>query len=373
MSHSQLSRSVFAVVLIAAAANLGCDRQHSRLPTEPTQPAAPAAPVALAVLSVSPNPGLSGGLVRISGTGFLYGATVTLDGLRAVVTRQTSTDISALIPERPVGSVDVVVTNPGGQRGTLTAGFTYAAVTITASATVAAPGAQLSVSWVAPPGRPVWDWVGLFKVGDVSLGGNIGTRTQRGQAPHVHGFEPVEGCAEHDHLWFVYTGGASTGTVTLAAPTEPGQYEFRYMIDDNFTEAGRTATVTVTADYLVESWVSVDPSDARSWKVTSSDPMRMASPSASWTGAVTRSLPRKVPFLLPKSSSTVPPADTTNRAWRREIVEASSLTSTSGSRPTTFSPAERGKRRLPHSSQHDTRVAAVLGAPGTLVASPQKA
>ena len=42
--------------------------------------------------------------------------------------------------------------------------------------------------------------------------------------------------------------------------------------------------------------------------------MWMASPSASWIGAVTRSLPRNVPFLLPKSSSTAPSAVTTSRA-----------------------------------------------------------
>ena len=52
--------------------------------------------------------------------------------------------------------------------------------------------------------------------------------------------------------------------------------------------------------------VSVDPGP-RTWNVTSSDPMRMSSPSARWIGAVTREFPRNVPFLLPKSSSIVPP------------------------------------------------------------------
>ena len=64
------------------------------------------------------------------------------------------------------------------------------------------------------------------------------------------------------------------------------------------------------------------------------------------TGAVTRSPPRNVPFLLPKSSSIAPSAVTTSRAWRRETVEASSLTSTSGSRPTTCSPVDSGNRRV---------------------------
>src|SRR6266540_4217247 len=52
--------------------------------------------------------------------------------------------------------------------------------------------------------------------------------------------------------------------------------------------------------------VSVDPRPARTWKVTSTDPMRMESPSVSWTGEVMR--------LLPRSSSSVPSAVTKRRA-----------------------------------------------------------
>ena len=97
--------------------------------------------------------------------------------------------------------------------------------------------------------------------------------------------------------------------------------------------------------------VSVE-SPVRERNVSSCDPMRMPSPSASGTGAVTRSSPWNVPFLLPKSSSTAPVPSTRMRACRRDTVDASIRIATSGSRPITYSPAYSGNRCVPHSTQH---------------------
>lgn len=51
---------------------------------------------------------------------------------------------------------------------------------------------------------------------------------------------------DYEFRWWQYTDGASSGTLTLDAPTTPGQYEFRYFPDDGFVVAVGSAPVTVT-------------------------------------------------------------------------------------------------------------------------------
>jgi hypothetical protein len=93
--------------------------------------------------------------------------------------------------------------------------FTYAVFTLTVNPNPVAPGEQLSVSWVAQ--GELSDWVALFKVGD-----------------------PNENCR-----WWQYTEGAVSATLTLDAPREAGQYEFRYLVDDDFIDVGRSSRLTV--------------------------------------------------------------------------------------------------------------------------------
>src|SRR4051812_8394159 len=64
--------------------------------------------------------------------------------------------------------------------------------TLTAPAS-ATPGGSLSVSWTAPAGSSTTDWLGLYRAGEPN--GSYG--------------------------WWSYTGGATSGTRTLTAPTTP--------------------------------------------------------------------------------------------------------------------------------------------------------
>ena len=73
----------------------------------------------------------------------------------------------------------------------------------------------MSVSWTASRTQP-GDWLALFRVG-----GN------------------------YDDDWWGYTSGATSGTQTLTAPTRPGQYQFRYLLNDSFLELARSSPVTV--------------------------------------------------------------------------------------------------------------------------------
>lgn len=87
---------------------------------------------------VGPNTGPSSGgtAVTITGTNFVTGALVSFGGTLATgVTVVGPTQITATTPAHTTGAVNVVVTNPDTQSGTLLNGFTYtaaAAPTVTA-------------------------------------------------------------------------------------------------------------------------------------------------------------------------------------------------------------------------------------------------
>jgi glutaminyl-peptide cyclotransferase len=90
--------------------------------------------------------------------------------------------------------------------------------TLTPSPLSAAPGASLSVTWSAPAGSSIHDWVALYRVGDPST----------------------------SYLWWQYTGGASSGTAALTAPSQAGTYEFRYLLDNGYTSAAQSSAVTIS-------------------------------------------------------------------------------------------------------------------------------
>jgi len=208
------------VLLLAFAFGLAaCDGQSPAGPTPPPPPAPPA-PSAPTVTAISPSTGSTARStpVMISGTGFLAGATVTVDVVAVSVTVVNSTTINAIVPARTAGHADVVVTNPGGSGGTLPAAFTYSfdePVTLTPSTNVIDAGGEMSVSWTAPSGR-TGDWIAIFRVG-----GN------------------------YEDDWYGLTKGATSGTHTLTVPARPGQYEFRYLVDDSFRDVARSSPVTV--------------------------------------------------------------------------------------------------------------------------------
>jgi len=80
------------------------------------------------VTGVSPTTGLTTGgtAVKLVGQNFVSGATVTFGGVAATsATVASATQINATAPRHKPGSVNIVVTNPGGQSGTLASSFTY--------------------------------------------------------------------------------------------------------------------------------------------------------------------------------------------------------------------------------------------------------
>ena len=215
MANRYFPRAIPATLLVLGI-SLGCTQSSPSIGPSPTPTRA-----ALTVTSVLPNAGPAGraGEVRILGTGFQPGATLTLDGAATNVNVVSSVVINATTPIHAAGSVDVVVTNPDGQSARLSDGYTYAVFTLSVSSNVMTPGSEMTVRWVAPSGRPALDWVGLFRAG----------------SPNT------------SYGWYEYTNGATSGTLRLTAPTQTGQYEFRYLLDDGFVDVARSGQVTVTA------------------------------------------------------------------------------------------------------------------------------
>ena len=79
-------------------------------------------------------------------------------------------------------------------------------------------GSPLAISWTAPAGRPATDWIGLYRVGDPNTA----------------------------YGWWAYTSGATSGTLNLTSPSQAGQYEFRYLLNNGYQDSARSAAVTVT-------------------------------------------------------------------------------------------------------------------------------
>jgi subtilisin family serine protease len=90
--------------------------------------------------------------------------------------------------------------------------------TLTASPNTINPGQPITVTWTAPNVDHTNDWIALYTVGNP------------------------------DTSWisWQYTGGLSSGSVTFTAPTQAGQYEFRYFTHNSYTKVATSNPVTVT-------------------------------------------------------------------------------------------------------------------------------
>jgi hypothetical protein len=91
--------------------------------------------------------------------------------------------------------------------------------TLTATLTSVAAGGKVKVNFTAPGGRPEKDWIGLYKVGDPST----------------------------SYLTWGYTTGLPSGYFTFTMPNQAGQYEFRYFLENTYTQAARSNAVQVTS------------------------------------------------------------------------------------------------------------------------------
>jgi len=94
------------------------------------------------VQAAAPNSGsdLGGSVITVSGTGFLDGAQVHIGATAASATFVSGTQLTVTTPAHGWGWTDIMVTNPDGQRDSLTNGFRFDHATPTLSALNPASG-----------------------------------------------------------------------------------------------------------------------------------------------------------------------------------------------------------------------------------------
>jgi Bacterial Ig domain/Subtilase family len=183
--------------------------------TEPGEGATFTAPSSITVSATASDPGGSVASVAFYADGNPIGTDTTSPYSVSWPSPAAGSHTLTAIATDNLGStttsaaVHITVNSGGGSGGTYS---------LTPSPLSVDPGGSLSIAWTAPAGRPVYDWVALYRVGDPNT----------------------------SFLWWTYTGGAPTGTVGLTAPAQPGQYEFRYLLNNGYTDSATSAAVTVT-------------------------------------------------------------------------------------------------------------------------------
>jgi len=217
MSKHFFALPKFIGVVVVAAVTVACDKSHSgaTAPSPVPAPAPPPVPT-LTVASVSPSIGPVNVVseIQVNGTGFVNGATVTLDGVATEIIRVTSTTIKAMAAAHTPGTVDVVVTNPDGSSAMLARAYRFEVPSISLSASPDSVSARevMTLTWSGPGGRGCLgggDWIALYKVGDPD---NTGATNG------------------HSDLWFTHVCGATSGTAAVVAPAQAAEYEFRFMM-----------------------------------------------------------------------------------------------------------------------------------------------
>jgi hypothetical protein len=94
--------------------------------------------------------------------------------------------------------------------------------TITASPTTVSPNGSLTVSWSVGIAYGT-DWIALYQTGTNNV------------------------------VWSTVVAGQSSGAISLSAPAQPGQYQFRYLPQDGNTASAQSAIVTVVPYTLTVS------------------------------------------------------------------------------------------------------------------------
>ena len=197
------------------------------------------------VTSVTPNNGpVAGGTaVTIAGTNFVNGASVSFGGTAATnVVVVGGTQITATVPAHTAGAVNVVITNPDAQSGTLAIGYTY----VSASAP--------TVSSVTPNNGPVAGGTAVTIAGtnfvtgaNVSFGGTAATNVVVISAIQLTATVPAHAAGAVNVV--VTNPDAQTGTLTSgytyrAAPTVSS------VTPNNGPLAGGTAVTLAGANFV---------------------------------------------------------------------------------------------------------------------------
>jgi hypothetical protein len=175
------------------------------------------------IVTVTPSSGLTSGgtSVVITGSNFVSGATVSFGGSPATsVSFVSSTSLTATTPSHAAGTVNVAVTNPDSQSGTLTNGFTYTtSVAIrfvqVAAATPQSPTQTVTVDYPTP--QTAGD-LNIVVVGWNDTTANV--QSVRDSLGNVYTLAvgPISGTGLRQSIYYAkgIAGGANSVTVTFS-------------------------------------------------------------------------------------------------------------------------------------------------------------
>jgi len=195
---------------------------YTRAATSPVVTVTPGAPVVTSLAPAGSPAGAPPFTLTVNGSGFTSSSVVRWSGTDRGTTFVNSTQLRASIAAADVavaGTAQVTVFTPppgGGTSGSLT--FTIGvSPTLTVSATTVTAGSPVTVTITSGYGGAS-DWIGFAAV----------------TAPNT------------GYISYVYVGaGVTTRTWTVTAPSPPGTYEFRLFLNNGYTRAATSPTVTV--------------------------------------------------------------------------------------------------------------------------------
>jgi subtilisin len=184
------------------------------------------APVATSLSPSSVNAGSAAFDLTVNGSNFVPSSVIRWNGANKTTTFISATQLRAAIAAADVataGSASVTVFTPAPGGGTSAAlAFTIGSgpttgPQLTVSATTVAPGGSVTVTLTNGAGG-IGDWLAFAQ----TTAGNT------------------------SYLTYTYVGlGVTTRTWTVTAPTAPGTYEFRLFLNNGYTRAATSPTVTV--------------------------------------------------------------------------------------------------------------------------------
>ena len=179
-------------------------------------------PYTVNLTSVSPSlvPVGADFTLTANGFGFSRACQINWNGTPLATTFVSITQLTASVPASMVssaGSAAITITIPTAAGSSNSQTVVIGDYSVTAGPASVLMGQPINVSWSAPAGTSVKDWVGLYKVGSGD-----------------------QGC-----IAFQYTNGTSAGSISFTAPWEAGQYEVRYLLNDGYQSVTSSSTFTV--------------------------------------------------------------------------------------------------------------------------------
>ena len=207
----------------------------------------------LTSLSPTSGPTTGGTTITITGTGFVSGATVRVNGTSATgVTFVSATQLRANTPAGAVGTYAVQVTNPDGQAGTLASAFTYAAPAPTLTAIAPTSGPTAGGTAVTLTGTN-------FAAGaTVTVGGTAATSVVVSSATRITAVTPAGAAGARD-VRVTLPGGQSvtlSGAFTYTAPQIPSP-TLTSIAPVSGPTAGGTAVTLVGSNFAAGTTVTI--------------------------------------------------------------------------------------------------------------------